>query len=62
MLVIVFAVCVALVILAHPKSDEDEVSPGCNAAAWVLAFVCFAVLLGVASVVGTGLALLAVQP
>lgn len=41
-----------LIIANHSAAKEADVSPGCDAAAWLLAIVSFMVLLGVASVVG----------
>ena len=62
MLALLFAVAVAVLILFNPRSEDDEVSPACNMAAWMLAAAAFAILLSVASVVGAGIAALAVVP
>lgn len=62
MLILIFVTCLAILILFNPRTEEDEVSPACNMAAWMLAIAAFAILLSVASVVGAGLAALAVVP
>jgi hypothetical protein len=63
MLALLFFVCLAVLILFNPTTEEqEEISPAANQTAWLLAVVAFVILLGAVSIAGAGIAALAVQP
>ena len=55
MLILLIAVCVAIAIVYNPRTEEEQMAPGCNAAVWIAAIVLFLALLSVASIVGAAM-------